>query len=177
MKATATCEVLSPGVSIPDTVSKQLRSLVMTRNPVEPVGAAITRRGVVPMNALQRLIKSRMNELGLTYREVSEKGGLPLSTIHALANKDEHKTPPRRDTLEKLAKGLRVPVDVVRVAASDAAGYHLEELTVHEGTSLEAAGRLRIVAATFEKLDDEKQQTIVAIAQMLLDQMEQRRDD
>jgi transcriptional regulator with XRE-family HTH domain len=129
-------------------------------------------REVVKMNALQRLIRSRMEELGLTYLEVGKRGGLPKPTVYALANKTEHRAPPRADTLRRLAKGLDLPLDLVRACAAEAAGFHLEDIP----TTLESEGNLRIVAATFEKLDKQRQRTAARMMQALLEEMDEQEE-
>lgn len=105
------------------------------------------------MNALQRLIRSRMAELDLTFRDIGTRGGLPWTTVSALANKTEHRQAPRRGTLEKLAKGLDLPLDVVRAAAAESAGFSLQEIPLgSQITSLAAAEDVRIVAAVMGEL-------------------------
>jgi transcriptional regulator with XRE-family HTH domain len=121
------------------------------------------------MNALQRLIKSRMAELDLTFPEVERRGGPPQNTVWALVQKKVHKQPPRRATLEKLAKGLDLPLDVVRAAAAEAAGYRLEEVT----TTLEAAEDVRIVAQAMGQLDAQDRAKLRMLAQAFLDGVQQ----
>ena len=70
------------------------------------------------LNPLQRLIQQRLREQGWSYREVARRGGLPHSTIHTLATTRNLGRPPRPDTIDALAKGLDVPVSVVRAAAA-----------------------------------------------------------
>lgn len=105
-------------------------------------------RGVVPMNALQRLIRSRMAELNISFRDIETRGGIPWTTVSALVNKTEHRQVPRKGTLEKLAKGLDLPLDLVRMAAAEAAGYQLQEIP----TTLDAAEDVRIVAAAMANM-------------------------
>jgi transcriptional regulator with XRE-family HTH domain len=100
------------------------------------------------MNALQRLIRTRMAELDMSFRDVAAKGGLPFGTVSALANKTVHRQVPRRATLEKLAKGLDLPLDLVRAKAAESAGYRLEETV----TTLEAAEDIRVVAAAMTEM-------------------------
>lgn len=105
------------------------------------------------MNALQRLIRQRMSELDLTFREVGEKCGLPWTTISGLVRKKDYKQIPRRGTLEKLAKGLDLPIDVVYAAAVEAAGLSLQEIPLGSKIdSLSAAEDVRIVAAVMGEL-------------------------
>jgi transcriptional regulator with XRE-family HTH domain len=76
------------------------------------------------LNPLQRLIQQRLREQGWSYREAARRGGLPHSTIHTLATTRNLGRPPRPDTIDALAKGLDVPVSVVRAAAAQATGMH-----------------------------------------------------
>lgn len=100
------------------------------------------------MNSLQRLIRKRMTDLDLTFREVAAKGGLPYSTVSTLAHKSDHKQVPRLSTIEKLAKGLDVPVEVVRSAAIEAAGFRMEEISV----PIDGAEDARIVVAAMSTM-------------------------
>ena len=76
------------------------------------------------LNPLQRLIQQRLREQGWSYREVARRGGLPHSTVHTLASTRNLARPPRPATIDALAKGLDVPVSVVRAAAAESTGLH-----------------------------------------------------
>jgi transcriptional regulator with XRE-family HTH domain len=76
------------------------------------------------LNPLQRLIQQRLRERGWSYREVARRGGLPHSTVHTLAATRNLGRPPRPATIDALAKGLDVPVSVVRAAAAESTGLH-----------------------------------------------------
>lgn len=113
------------------------------------------------MNELSRLILSRKDELGLTWDEIAARGGFTSHTIvYALATKKEHKQTPRLETLQRLAKALDVPLDVVKVAAIQAAGFEFGEVP----TTLRAAEKLRILAAYFDELTDRDQEKLVRLA-------------
>ena len=79
----------------------------------------------VQPDALQRLIIDRMWELRRSYGDVARLGGLPRSTVHHLATHRRIGLP-NPATLERLAAGLDLPVNVVRGAAAAAAGLVLE---------------------------------------------------
>lgn len=114
------------------------------------------------MNALARLIKRRKEELDLTWQELADRGGFTSHTVvYALANKSIHKSPPRAETLDRLAKALSVPVDVVRAAAMEAAGYRVEEIS----TTLEASEDVRIIAAVAGDLPAEDRAVLRGIAE------------
>jgi transcriptional regulator with XRE-family HTH domain len=76
------------------------------------------------VNPLQRLIQQRLRERGWSYGEVARRGGLPRSTLYTLATTLNLARPPRPATIDALAKGLDVPVSVVRAAAAESTGLH-----------------------------------------------------
>jgi transcriptional regulator with XRE-family HTH domain len=76
------------------------------------------------LNPLQRLIQQRMRERGWSYGQVARRGGLPRSTVATLAATRNLGRPPRPATIDALAKGLGVPVSVVRTAAAESTGMH-----------------------------------------------------
>jgi transcriptional regulator with XRE-family HTH domain len=76
------------------------------------------------LNPLQQLIQQRLREQGWSYREVARRGGLPHSTVHTLAATRNLVRPPRPDTIDALAKGLDLPVSVLRAAAAQSTGMH-----------------------------------------------------
>ncbi|MGA8466360.1 MAG: helix-turn-helix transcriptional regulator, partial [Trebonia sp.] len=71
------------------------------------------------INPLQRLIQERLRDRGWSYGEVARRGGLPRSTVYTLATTRNLVRPPRPATIDALAKGLDVPVSVVRTAAAE----------------------------------------------------------
>src|ERR1700741_1155149 len=73
---------------------------------------------------LQRLIQQRLQERKLSYGDVARRGGLPRSTVYTLATTRNRVRPPRPATIDALAKGLDVPVSVVRAAAAESTGLH-----------------------------------------------------
>lgn len=75
-------------------------------------------------NPLQRLIQERLRDRGWSYGVVARRGGLPRSTVYTLATTRNLVRPPRPATIDALAKGLDVPVSVVRTAAAESTGLH-----------------------------------------------------
>ena len=75
-------------------------------------------------NPLQRLIQQRLTEGKLSYGDVARRGGLPRSTVYTLATTRNLVRPPRPATIDALARGLDVPVSVVRAAAAESTGLH-----------------------------------------------------
>ena len=138
------------------------------RSPVQAAPATDIKPG---MNSLQRLIRNRMVELDLSYQQVADAGGIPKSTVHNLAKRGTHRQFPRSATLAGIARGLQVPVDVVRAAATEAAGYQLKDIT----TTLEDASSLRILAAAHGEMSPTEQATLRRIAIAMLESEKARR--
>lgn len=75
-------------------------------------------------NPLQRLIRQRLRERNWSYGEVARRGGLPRSTVYTLATTRNLARPPRPGTLDRLARGLDVPISAIRAAAAESTGLH-----------------------------------------------------
>jgi hypothetical protein len=113
-----------------------------------------------PANALQRLIHARLRDHGWSYGVVARRGSLPRSTVYNLATTENLARPPRPDTLEKLARGLELPLSAVRSAAAEASGMHLYQSDpVDDETSVIIASLVeltpadrRVVAGLIESL-------------------------
>jgi transcriptional regulator with XRE-family HTH domain len=88
--------------------------------PADSVAAAAEQT----INPLQRLILGRLRDRGWSYGAVARRGGLPRSTVYTLATTRNLARPPRPATIDALARGLDVPVSVVRTAAAQATGLH-----------------------------------------------------
>lgn len=162
-------EMASASVSGHGMIRNQVGFRVVPKRPTTDSSSA-TSGG--PMNAMQRLIRTRMAELDLSFAEVGRRGGIPPNTVWALAKKSRHRQPPRAQTLERLARGLDLPLDVVRAAAADAAGYRLEEVS----TTLEAAEDVRIVVAAMAELSAADRAKLRRMAQMFADEMRDEDD-
>lgn len=67
-------------------------------------------------NALQALILDRKKEKDWTYADIAQRGKMSKATVYKLAT-TELDGLPRRTTLDALARGLGLPVRVVRDAA------------------------------------------------------------
>jgi hypothetical protein len=76
------------------------------------------------INPLQRLILGRLRDRGWSYGAIARRGGLPRSTVYTLATTRNLARPPRPATIDALARGLDVPVSVVRTAAAQSTGLH-----------------------------------------------------
>jgi transcriptional regulator with XRE-family HTH domain len=113
------------------------------------------------MNALQQLIRGRMEERGWSYADVARRGGIPRSTVHHLATTELLRRPPHPVTLEGLAKGVGVPLDTVRAAAAQAAGL----VAWKEPTT---DPDIEVLVAALEQLSADDRRHVLALIQSLL---------
>ena len=118
------------------------------------------------INPLQRLIRHRLGERGWSYGEVARRGSLPRSTVYTLATTRNLTRPPRPDTIDALAKGLDVPVAVVRAAAAASSGLHYYDQA--------PAGRERpgdpdreLLIASIDELTPEDRRHVAALVESL----------
>jgi len=118
----------------------------------------------LPPDALQRLIIDRMWELRRSYGDVARLGGLPRSTVHHLAT---HRRAglPTPATLERLAAGLDLPVNVVRGAAAAAAGVVLDTATSDDPD-------IEILVASLARLSPADRQHVAALVRSMLAESE-----
>lgn len=103
------------------------------------------------MTPLGRLIESRRAELGLSYREIGKKGGIPWSTVSLHAHSTKMTSVPQQRTLEGLAKGLDLPLAVVKDAVARGIGV---EVVDHTPTTLRSAPEVIRVVAAIQKLSE-----------------------
>ena len=81
------------------------------------------------MNALQQLIQDWIDaEPGRSVRVLAKQADMSHNTIYAILQRQDPAGMPRRETLEALARGLRLPVATVQEAAAEAAGFNVAEL-------------------------------------------------
>jgi len=114
----------------------------------------------LPPDALQRVIIDRMWELRRSYGEVARLGGLPRSTVHHLAT---HRRAglPNPATLERLAVGLDLPLNVVRAAAAAAAGLILD-------TAASDNPDIEVLVASLARLSPEDRRHVAALVRSML---------
>ena len=126
-------------------------------------------RSIPPViNPLQRLIQDRMRERAWSYADVARQGQMPRSTVHQLATAPQApQRLPLPATLEALARGLDLPLDLVREVAAQAAGLQLYR---EEGRDPDTA----VLIASMEQLTPEDRQQVVALVQSLLARSQQR---
>jgi transcriptional regulator with XRE-family HTH domain len=118
------------------------------------------------INPLQRLIQERLQERGWSYGEVARRGGLPRSTLYTLATTRNLVRPPRPATIDGLARGLDVPVSMVRTAAADSTGLHYYD--DGPGGRGEPADRQRdLLIASIDELTPEDRRHVAALVESL----------
>jgi transcriptional regulator with XRE-family HTH domain len=118
------------------------------------------------INPLQRLIQERLRERGWSYGEVARRGGLPRSTVYTLATTRNLVRPPRPATIDALAKGLDVPVSVVRTAAAQSTGLHYyDEPAAGPGGAGDQERDLLI--ASIDELSPEDRRHVAALVESL----------
>jgi transcriptional regulator with XRE-family HTH domain len=116
-------------------------------------------------NPLQRLIQQRLKEGKLSYGDVARRGGLPRSTVYTLATTRNLVRPPRPATIDALARGLDVPVAVVRVAAAESTGLHYydEAPSGHQPGDQERD----LLIASIDELSPEDRRHVAALVESL----------
>ena len=116
-------------------------------------------------NPLQRLIQQRLKEGKLSYGDVARRGGLPRSTVYTLATTRNLVRPPRPATIDALAKGLDVPVAVVRAAAAESTGLHYYD----EAPSGQQPGDQErdLLIASIDELTPEDRRHVAALVESL----------
>jgi transcriptional regulator with XRE-family HTH domain len=117
-------------------------------------------------NPLQRLILDRLRERGLSYGDVARRGGLPRSTVYTLATTRNLVRPPRPATLDGLARGLDVPVSVVRAAAAESTGLHYYD-DVPVGPERSGDPERELLIASIDELTPEDRRHVAALVESL----------
>jgi transcriptional regulator with XRE-family HTH domain len=123
-------------------------------------------------NALQQLIRERLDRKGWSYGDVARRGGVPRSTVHHLATVDRVVRMPQATTLEGLAKGLELPLDTVRRAAAEACGIHVYGTPAGQdadGTAAPATDpEVDLLIASVQQLSAEDRRHVAALVESLL---------
>jgi transcriptional regulator with XRE-family HTH domain len=136
----------------------------------EPNSSARTTDAVTPLestiNPLQRLIRQRLRERNWSYGEVARRGGLHRSTVYTLAVTRNLTRPPRPATIDGLARGLDVPVAVVRAAAAESTGlYYYDEPAL--GQPGPGGEERDLLIASIDELSPEDRQHVAALVESL----------
>jgi hypothetical protein len=114
-----------------------------------------------PPDALQRLIIERMRELRRSYGDVARLGKLPRSTVHYLATRRHPGRLPNPVTLERLASGLDLPLNLVRAAAASAAGLVFDTAATDDP-------EVEVLIASFARLSPADRQHVAALVRSML---------
>jgi len=117
-------------------------------------------------NPLQRLIQQRLRECRLSYGEVSRRGGLPRSTVYTLATTRNLVRPPRPATIDALARGLDVPVAMVRAAAAESTGLHYYDEAPTRGNARGDQER-ELLIASIDELSPQDRRHVAALVESL----------
>jgi transcriptional regulator with XRE-family HTH domain len=112
-------------------------------------------------NALAQLILDRIAERGWSYGDVARRGGMPRSTVYNLARSAPLVRPPHPRTLESLATGLELPLEVVRSAAAAAAGFQVYD---EDDVDPEVA----LLVASVGQLTDAERRHVAALVNSML---------
>ncbi|WNM35587.1 helix-turn-helix transcriptional regulator [Streptomyces sp. Li-HN-5-11] len=124
-------------------------------------------------NALQQLIRERLDRKGWSYGDVARRGGIPRSTVHHLATTDRVVRMPQPATLEGLSKGLELPLDTVRRAAAEACGIHVYGPGSDPSGDSEAPRspdpEVDLLIASVQKLSADDRRHVAALVESLLD--------
>jgi transcriptional regulator with XRE-family HTH domain len=115
---------------------------------------------------LQRLIRQRLKERQWSYGEVARRGGLPRSTVYTLAITRNLGRPPRPATIDALARGLDVPVSVVRAAAAESTGLHYYD-EAPSGPSRPGDQDRDLLIASIDELSPEDRRHVAALVESL----------
>lgn len=127
-------------------------------------------------NALQQLMRSRLDQQGWSYGEAARRGGIPRSTVHHLATTERLVRMPQPATLEGLARALDLPLDTIRRAAAEACGIHL-----YAGEPAGAAAspdpEVDVLIASLQKLSVDDRRHVAALVESLLDRGDHQQAD
>ncbi|MCW7941239.1 hypothetical protein AAW14_03940 [Streptomyces hygroscopicus] len=121
-------------------------------------------------NALQQIIRDRLDSEHWSYGDVARRGGIPRSTVHHLATTDHMARMPQPATLEGLALGLGLPLGTIRQAAAEACGIHLyapaEEPALPSGAPTDP--EVDVLIASVQRLSAQDRRHVAALVESLL---------
>ncbi len=121
-------------------------------------------------NALQQLMRERLDRQSWSYGDVARRGGIPRSTVHHLATSERLVRMPQPGTLEGLARGLELPLDAIRRAAAEACGIHLYASgPAGAGGGPAADPEVDVLIASLQKLSIDDRRHVAALVESLLD--------
>lgn len=120
-------------------------------------------------NALQRLMRERLDREGWSYGEVARRGGVPRSTVHHLATSERLVRMPQPTTLEGLARGLELSLEAVQWAAAESCGIHLYPAAPAAGSGPASADpEVDVLIASLHRLSMDDRRHVAALVESLL---------
>ncbi|MEU5050620.1 helix-turn-helix transcriptional regulator [Streptomyces sp. NPDC021096] len=119
-------------------------------------------------NALQQIMRQRLDRQGWSYGDVARRGGIPRSTVHHLATTDRLVRMPQPATLEGLSRGLELPLDTVRRAAAEACGIHLYP-TAEDAPGTPPDPEVDLLIASVQRLSSDDRRHVAALVESLLE--------
>ena len=125
---------------------------------------------------LQRLIQQRLRERNWSYGEVARRGGLPRSTVYTLATTRNLVRPPRPATIDALARGLDVPVSLVRAAAAESTGLHYYDDSP-SGHARPGDQDRDLLIASIDELSTEDRRHVAALVESLRSKASEEQPD
>ncbi|GHG58695.1 helix-turn-helix domain-containing protein [Streptomyces griseocarneus] len=120
-------------------------------------------------NALQQLMRQRLDRQGWSYGEVARRGGIPRSTVHHLATAERLVRMPQPATLEGLSRGLELPLDTVRRAAAEACGIHLYPAREEDAPQSPPDPEVDLLIASVQRLSSDDRRHVAALVESLLE--------
>lgn len=121
-------------------------------------------------NALQQLMRERLDRQGWSYGEAARRGGIPRSTVHHLATTERLVRMPQPATLEGLSRALDLPLDAIRRAAAEACGIHLYASPPPAAEPTASADpEVDVLIASLQKLSMDDRRHVAALVESLLD--------
>ncbi|MEV6025958.1 helix-turn-helix transcriptional regulator [Streptomyces sp. NPDC052036] len=121
-------------------------------------------------NALQQIIRDRLDGERWSYGDVARRGGIPRSTVHHLATTEHMARMPQPATLEGLAQGLGLPLGAIRQAAAEACGIHLYAPAGEPAPVSDTPGdpEVDVLIASVQRLSTEDRRHVAALVESLL---------
>lgn len=113
--------------------------------------------------SLAELIQQHIDRTGESYTQIAERGKISRANVHRLAT-ETGQSMPRKATLEGLARGLRLPPNVIRRAALVTAGAG----DVDDPDAPRSAAMERLTSAA-DALTDDDLDLLRSIAELLED--------
>ena len=118
---------------------------------------------------LQTLLRDRLEKKSWSYGDVARRGSIPRSTVHHLATAEVLARMPQPATLEGLARGLELPLDLVRRAAAQSCGIFVYDETPDPEADM--------LIASLQQLSPQDRRHVTALVESLLAQSRRTDED